>query len=204
MGCDIGRHESGTHLAAMRIRTVEPVYIVPSRLEIRGLDCDKTAKAVRVQRGKLQSNASAHRATDEERSFKAERIAESQNRFDVSLGGQQIFSGREPFRRKRLAVPGHVEGNEAPMRGKCLVVQHETPLPRVCSGRVEQQNRVTRPGLLKIEALVRAFDIEADISSQDGFDGARHAPASIRPSAMNSLKKRRFFTNARMSPSILP
>jgi hypothetical protein len=97
----------------MRIRTVKPVYIVPGRLEIRGLECDKTAKPLRVQRAELQGNASAHRAADEERSFQAERMAESQHRLDVSLGGQQIFSGREPLRRKRLAVPGHVEGNEA-------------------------------------------------------------------------------------------
>ena len=157
-GRDIGGNERCAHFAAMGIGTVEPVDVVPGRLEIRCLDGDEPAEFLGMQRCKLQSDAPSHRTARQDGAIKTKPFDHGQHGFDIGLGSQKVFLDLEPFGRQRFAMPRHVEGDQAVRCGDLRIVHQVTPLAGISASGVQTDDRTTLPCLLKIDAAWRAIE----------------------------------------------
>jgi hypothetical protein len=167
---------------------MEPVDVIPGGLEIGRFDGDEPGETIGMHRRQLQSDPASHGAPREQWVLQPQRTAEREHRFNVGSGGQQVFRRLEAFRWQGLAVPGHVECQEAVRTGERLVVENEPPLARIGSGGMQAYNRAALAGFLEVNPQWCAIDGQADIPAGDRFDRRCHGRSSRRPSAMNSLK----------------
>ena len=144
----------------MRVGPMKPIDVVPRRLEVGRFDGDEAGEAIWPQRGDLQRDAPAHRATNEHRPIQLESIAKRDDRIDVGFGRQKVFLRLEALGRQRFAVPGQIERDEAMGIGEIRIVEDEPPLPAVRAGSVQAYDGTSSPTLLEIEALRCSTDVE--------------------------------------------
>src|SRR5204863_5609663 len=106
-------------------------------------------------------------------------------------------------RRVRLAVKGHVEGNDVKVFCEFLVRQQMTPLPAVRARSVQADQRNALAVLLEIDAVRLTADLDMDVAAGHRFDVAAHAATSAycRGRASTSLKYCRFARKGCRSPS---
>jgi hypothetical protein len=89
-------------------------------------------------------------------------------------------------------VPGQVEGDDAKAGEDLRVIEESAVLAAVGPGRVQADERDADAGLLDIETVRLALDVEPQIAADGGLErgfahGLRPSPAA-RGSASNSLK----------------
>ena len=70
----------------------------------------------------MQGDAPAHGTAREDGAVKAKGACHGEDGFDIGVGGEEVFLGLEAFGREGLAMPGHVEGEEAVVCGQARIV----------------------------------------------------------------------------------
>ncbi|MNK92985.1 hypothetical protein D3C87_1131270 [compost metagenome] len=77
-----------------------------------GLQSDRAAKTVRVRKRQVQHDASADRAAHDQGPVQRQGIGHRDDRLRVFLRSQLVGLLLPAFGRRRLAMPGQVEGND--------------------------------------------------------------------------------------------
>jgi hypothetical protein len=91
-------------------------------------------------------------------------------------------------RRRRLAVPWHVEGDDAVARGDTRVVHQCAILAAIGARGVQAQQRRAAARFLDIDAMLAAEQVEMQIATDGGFKMRAHAAAPARSFTSASLK----------------
>ena len=119
----------------------------------------------------MQHGPAADGAAHHDGSFQFERVRHRHDRLHIGIGGEPVNLGPETARRRGLAVPGQVEGDDAePVRHRGIV-QDMAVLAPVAPGRVQAEKRHALAGLLEIDPVRPPGDGEAEIAPGDGLDG---------------------------------
>ena len=157
---DQARDHAAAHLAAVHVRAVQPVEVVVGIGVGAGLQPDEGAEARCVLQRQVQHDAPADGAAHRHRLVETERIDDGHDGVDVGAR-RQLVLGLVPARRRRgLAVPGQVEGDDAKLCQRLGVVEKAAVLPAVGTGRVQAEERDAGAGLLDIEPVRLALDVE--------------------------------------------
>src|SRR5262245_46589448 len=138
----------------------------------------------------MQDGPSADRAADRDGLVQCKGIDHGQDRLDVGLRGQPVFDVLPAWRRRGLAMPGHVEGDDAKLSEDLAVIEDSAVLPAVGTGRVQAEERDAIACLLHIEAVRLAADRHVQKARYNGLEpGLAHwaLPALGRGSASRSL-----------------
>ena len=86
-------------------------------------------------------------------------------------------------------MPGHVEGDDAEVRRDARIVHQPAILPRVGAGGVQADQRNALAGLLDIEPVRLAEQVEMQIAAGDRLEARAHRAASFgAAAAITSLK----------------
>ena len=176
---DEAGNDPGADLASMDIRVMQPLRVVVGRDMGGRLQPDQGAKAVGMQGGKVEDQATADRAAHDHRSLQRQGIGEGDDERGVEIPGQKIFIALETVRRRRLAVPGHIERNDAKVLRHLGVVQDTAILPAVGTGGVQADQRDPLARFLEIDAVAPAFEIEREIATDDWLEGGGHCAAPL-------------------------
>ena len=94
-------------------RPVQEVEVVIGIDMRAGLQADDGAETFGMFERQMQRDAAADRAADQDRPVEPERGRNLQHHGGVLRRGELIFLVMPAGRRRRLAVPGHVEGDDA-------------------------------------------------------------------------------------------
>ena len=121
---------------------------------------DQRAEALRVLAREMQHDAPADRAAHDDRLVEFERVGDFDDHAHIVARGELVFRVLPAGRRRRLAVPGHVEGDDAEVRRDARIVHQAAILPRVGAGGVQAEKRNALAGLLDIEPVRLAEQIE--------------------------------------------
>ena len=128
----------------------------------------------------MQRDAAADRTADHDRPVEFERGRDLQDHGRVLRRGELILLLMPARRRRRLAVPGHVEGNDAMFCGDARVVHQAAILPPVAARGVQAQQRRALARLLDIDAVRPAEQIEMHVAAGDRLEPRAHAAAPVR------------------------
>ena len=167
---DEPRDHAAAHLAAVHVRAVQPVEVVIGLGMRAGLQPDQGAETRGMLQRQVQHDAPADGAAHRHRLVERERIDHGHDGVDVGARCQLVL-GLVPARRRRgLAVPGQVEGDDAELGKRLGVVEEAAVLPAVGARRVQAQQRDAGAGLLDIEPVRLALDVEAQIAADGGLE----------------------------------
>src|SRR5262245_3027692 len=187
----------------MHVWTMKPGgVVVPGRLVGGGLQPDHGAEALRGPDGQLEHDLAPDRAPEHHRPLEAKRLAEGDDQLDVGGRGQAVLLVLPARGRQRLPVPGHVEGEDAPVLRQCGVCQQMPVLPSVRAGGVETHERPALARLLEVDA-VRAFaEGEMDVPPDDRLEHSdQPATCARRGAARTSFTYLRCAMRGQRSPS---
>src|SRR5262249_27352636 len=120
-----------------------------------------------------------------------------------------IFLAAPACRRVRLAVEGHVEGDDAKVPCQLFVGKQMAPLPRIRARPVQANQRNALAILLEIDAVHLAADLDVNVAADRRLDVTGHAGiiahaatlAYCRGNASTSLKYCRLAMKGCRSPS---
>ena len=104
-----------------------------------GLQADDGAETLGMFERQMQRDAAADRATDQDRPVEFERGHDLEDHGGVLRRGELVFLVVPAGRRRGFAVPGHVEGDDAMLRGDPRIVHQRAVLPAVGAGGVQAQ-----------------------------------------------------------------
>src|SRR5262249_46517544 len=93
--------------------------------------------------------------------------------------GQLVFLVLIAFRRRRLAVPGHVEHDDAIVIGDAFVVEQAAILPAVRAGGVQAEQRNALSCFLDIKPVRAVEQREIEIAAGDRLEAGTHAAAPV-------------------------
>src|SRR5712671_5034509 len=124
----------------------------------------------------MQRDASADRASDQDRPVEFERGHDIEDHRRVLRRGELIFLVVPARRRRRLAVPGHVEGDDAVAARDALIVHQRAVLTTVGTGGVQTQQWGALAGLLDIDAMLAPEQIKMHVAADDRLDRAVMPP----------------------------
>ena len=173
----------------MDVGPVQEIQVVIGIDMRAGLQADDGAEAFGVFERQMQRDAAADRASDRDRTVEFERGHDLEDHGGVLRRGQLVFLVVPARRRRRLAVPGHVEGDDAVAAGDAFVVHQRAVLPAVGAGGVQAQQRRARARLLEIDAVRPSEQIEMHVAADDRLECRGHATAPpARSFASASLK----------------
>ncbi len=125
----------------------------------------------------MQRDASADRASDQDRPVELERRHDLQNHGRVLCRGELIFLVVPARRRRRLAVPRHIEGDDAVAGCNALIIHQGAVLPPIRARGVETQQWRALPRLLNIDAMFQSEQIEMHVAAGDRLKLRDHASA---------------------------
>src|SRR5204863_5110050 len=91
----------------------------------------------------------------------------------VRIGREAIVLALPACRWGGLAVPGHIEGHHPVAFEYLRVVEHGAPLAPVGSGSVQTKERNALSGLLVINAMRPAVELQMCIAAGDRLDHRR-------------------------------
>jgi hypothetical protein len=115
-----------------------------------------------VPQRQLEHDAPADRAAHHHRPLEPELARELHDHRRVAFGREAVILVLPPRRRRGLAVPGHVEGDDSEPLGYLLIVQHGPVLPAIGSGRMQAKQWNPLPRLLEIDALLPDVRVAPD------------------------------------------
>src|SRR3546814_160301 len=124
---------------------------------------------------------------------------------DIAVRRQPVLLALPAFGRRRLAVPGHVEGDHAEVPGHVRIIEHAAELAAVGAGRVQAEQRDAAAGFLDIQPVRPPADVTAEVAADDRLVARRGHGASPLPrgSSSSALNHSRLAKNGRRSPSIV-
>src|SRR5262249_43618253 len=146
----------------------------------------------------------ADRAAHDHRAVERERPAERDDHLGIARGRQPIFLVLEAFGRRRLAMPRHVEGENAKVPGDVLVHHQVAELAPIRPRSVQADERNPLPGLLEVDSVRAAAQLEPQVAAGDRLEragGHGRPPAIRRGSASRSFTYCRLAINGWRSPS---
>ena len=146
-------HHAGRDLAAMHVRPVQPLDVVIGRDVGGAFQPDDGAEFLGVLVREIKHDAAADRAAHHHRAVELQRVGDFQDHPDVVARGELVFLVLEALRRRRFAVPRHVEHDDAIVFGDALVVEQAAILPAVGARGVQAEQRNALAGLLDIEPV---------------------------------------------------
>ena len=79
----------------------------------RGFQSDQRAESLRILVREMQHDAPADRAAHGDRLVEPKRVGDFDDHAHIVARGELVFRVLPAGRRRRLAVPGHVEGDDA-------------------------------------------------------------------------------------------
>src|SRR6266436_5652748 len=188
----------------MDIGAVQPGGVVPGGLKIGGFEPDQRAEFGGMVDREIEHDTAADRTPHHHGLVQLQRAAERADRLRVAHGGELIFLAAPVRRRIGLAMPGHVEGDDAEVLRELFIRQQMPPLPPVGAGGVQAHQRDAGAVLLEIDAMHLAIDLDTDVAADHRLDGTVHddtVAASSRGSASRSLKYCRCAMKGCRSPS---
>ena len=173
----------------MHVRPVQEIEIVIGIDMGAGLQADDGAEAFGMFERQMQRDAAADRTADQDRSVEFECGRNLQNHRRVLRRGELVLLLVPARRRRRFAVPGHVEGNDAMLRRDARIVHQAAILPPVASRRMQAQQRRALARFLDIDAVRPAEQIEMHVAAGDRLEPRAHAATpGARSLASASLK----------------
>ena len=154
----------------------------------RRLQPDQRTETLRTFVREMQHDAPADRAAHGDRLVEAERIGDFHDHAHIVARGELVFLVLPAGRRRGLAVPGHVEGDDAEGGRHARVVHQAAELARVGAGRVQAEQGNACSGLLDIKPVRLAEQVEMKIAAGNRLEARAHRAASLRGAAITSLK----------------
>src|SRR5262249_7920100 len=133
------------------------------------------------------------------------RAAEGPDRRHVRRAGETIVLVLEAVRRRRLAMPGQVEREDAKVIDDRPIVHHVAELASVGPGGVQADQRNPLPRLLEIQAMRPPDDRDIGVAADNRLEhrGHQRPPSARRRGAASmSLKYRRFAISGWKWPSM--
>ena len=185
------------HLPAVHVGAVQPVEIVIGLGVGTRLQADEGAEARGMLQRQVQHDAPADGAAHHHRLVEAERVDDAHDGVDVGARGELVLGPLPARRRRGLAVPRQVEGDDAEAGQRLGIVHEAAILPAIRAGRVQANQRDAFARLLDVDAVRLAGDVDAQVAADGGLErgvcGAHRAPpavfgATARGSASRSLK----------------
>src|ERR1700693_5039731 len=122
----------------------------------------------------MKRDAAADRASDQDRPVELERRHDLEDHGGVLRRGELIFLIVPSRWWRRLAVPGHVEGDDAVPRRNPRIVHQRSVLPPVRARGVQTQQRYALAGLLKINAMLAPEQVEMHVAADDRLECRAH------------------------------
>ena len=122
----------------------------------------------------IEHDAAADRAAHHHRLVELQRVGDLQDHLDVAARGELVLLVLIALGRRRLAVPRHVEHDDAVVVGDALVVEQAAILPAVGAGGVQAEQRNALAGLLDVEPVRAAEQIEVQIAAGDRLEARAH------------------------------
>ena len=161
---DGGRH----HLAAVDVGMMQRVDPPTGRV-IAGFQGDERRELVLVAQRQSKTDVAAHRLAHDDGLAQIKRAAESQDELAIEFCCQLVFVFQqiEIGLRNRLAMPRHVEGDDAVVRGNIRVAELVAILPAVGAGGVKADERNALSGFLVIGAVRLALALDVDVAAHD-------------------------------------
>ena len=127
----------------------------------------------------MQHDASADRAAHGDRLVELERVGDFDDHAHIVARGELVFGVLPAGGRRGLAVPGHVEGDDAEMFASRA---HRSSAPRYWRASEPAVCRQSRgmpwPGFLDIKPVRLAEQIEMQIAAGDWLEARAHRMAS--------------------------
>ena len=137
--------------------------------------------------GEVEADASADRAAHHHGLFEFERIGDLGDHADVVARRELVLLIVPAVGRRRFAVPGHIEGDDAEVVGDARVVQYAAVLPGVGAGGVQAKEWNAGAGLLDVEAVSAVEQLQVEVAADDRLVTRAHRVASLRGEAITSL-----------------
>jgi hypothetical protein len=123
----------------MDVGAVQEIQVVIGIDMRAGLQADDGAERFRVFERQMKRDASADRASDQDRAVQFQRGHDVKDHRRVLRRGELVFLVVPARRRRRLAMPGHVEGDDAVIARDALVVHQRAVLTPVGARGVQTQ-----------------------------------------------------------------
>src|SRR5215470_13917046 len=137
--------------------------------------------------GEIEHYAPADRAAHDHGTVERERPAERDDHVGIARRREPVLLVLEALGRKRLAVPRHVEGEQAKVPGDLLVRHQVAELTSVGAGRVQANERNALPRFLEIETVRAAVEREPQIAAGDRLErrAGHDSPPALRRGSTN-------------------
>jgi hypothetical protein len=159
----------------MDIGAVQEIQIVIGIDMRAGLQADDRAEAFGMFERQMQRDAPADRTADQDRPVEFERGHDVQDHCGVLRRGELVLLIVPAGRRRRFAVPGHIEGDDAMAARDAFVVHQRPVLAPVGARGVEAQQWRALAGLLDIDPVLAAEQIELEVAADDRLECRGHA-----------------------------
>ena len=134
----------------------------------------------------IEHDATPDGAAHDDRLVELERVRDFQDHLHIVARGEAVFLVLPADRRRGLAVPGHVERDDAEALRDARLVEQAAVLAAVRPGRVQAEEWNARSGLFEIEPVRTAEQFEIEIAADDRFEARAHG-ATRRGAASTSL-----------------
>ncbi len=163
-------HRGSDHFAAMDVGMMQRID-PPARGVVAGFEGDEGGEFVLITQRQRQADVAAHGLAHEDGLAQVERAAERHDELAVELGGELIFVLHqvEVRRRDRLAMPGHVERDDAEIAADVGVAQLVPVLAAVGAGGVQADHRDALAVFLVVGAVRLAFALDINVTPDDGI-----------------------------------
>ena len=115
--------------------------------------------------GEMQHDAAADRATHGHGLVECERVGDLHDQSHIVARSELVFGVLPAGRRRRLAMPRHVKGDDAVVCGDAFIVHQATILPRVGAGGVQAEQGDALAGLLDVKPLRFAEQLAIQVAA---------------------------------------
>ena len=162
----------------MHLGVVEPARVVVALDVRRRLQANERTQLARVLEREIEHDAPADRAAHDHRPLELQLARDGHDHGRVRPGGEAVVLALPAFRRRRLAVPRHVERDDAPVAQEFCVIEHRAPLAAVGAGGMEAKKRDAGASLLVIDAMHAPVERDVRVAADDGLDHRRSVASS--------------------------
>ncbi len=132
-----------------------------------GLAGDDAGERLGVAVGEFEADLARHRGAECDGPVQAGGGDEAHDELDIQVGVQPPRTRDAARRRRRLAVPGQVEGDQ-PVRGGDAGIGHQpVELPPIGAGGMQAQQVAAGPRLFVIDLVGRAAGADRDVAAGD-------------------------------------
>ena len=143
-------------------------------VKVRGFEADQGTEPLGMARRQIEHQPAADRATHDHGPLETERVADIEHHLRVGGSRELVCLALEAFGRQRLAVPGHVEHDDAKVLRDGIVVEDVAKLAAIGASRVQADQRDAAPRLLDVKPVRAPGERQIEIATDDGLEVGRH------------------------------